>query len=92
MGDLAMAESMTGTSGAMSPLQARIFARVPAHWSPIPPIGVHEAILRALKDRGVIETQWENGIRRWRRTADSQQQANGLDEAQMKARGIGVNR
>lgn len=62
-----MAESMTDTSGEMSPLQVKTFAAVPSHWSSIPRIGVHDMIVGALKDRGVIETRWEVGVRQWRR-------------------------
>lgn len=63
-----MADSMTDTSGEMSPAQARIFATVPDGWANIPFIGVHEAILRALKGRCLVETRYaDGGVRQWRR-------------------------
>lgn len=59
--------TMTGTTGEMPPLQAKTFAIVPAKWALIPPTGIHEAILRALTERGLVETRWADSGRQWRR-------------------------
>jgi len=59
--------SMTGITGPMPPAQQEIYDGTPKVWRAIPRVGVHEAILRSLVDRGVVETRWENGIRQWRR-------------------------
>lgn len=68
--------SMTGINGPMSEAQAEAYARAAASWADIPlgkdydKIGaVHSAILRSLKDRGVIETRQHEGVQQWRRTA-----------------------
>tara|TARA_R110000868_G_scaffold411706_1_gene707812 strand:+ start:30590 stop:30799 length:210 start_codon:yes stop_codon:yes gene_type:complete len=62
--------SMTGITGPMPPLQAETFASAPAVWRAIPRVGVSEAILRALSERGAVETRWENGVRQWRRATE----------------------
>jgi hypothetical protein len=59
--------SMSSITGSLPPAQARVFAMVPAGWATMPPIGVHELILRALKERGVVETKWDGSVRKWRR-------------------------
>lgn len=67
--------SMAGINGpmppgsALHPGQAEIYALVPADWKNMPRLEVPEMILRALKDRGIVETRWRNlAVRQWRRT------------------------
>lgn len=67
--------SMTGINGPMSPAQTEAYERASTNWTDIPLgqdyelIGaVHSAVVDSLKDRGVIETQWRQGVRQWRRT------------------------
>lgn len=67
--------SMTGISGPMPAAQGEAFAMAPVDWADIPlgrdydRIGaVHSALLRSLKDRGLVETRWHKGVQQWRRT------------------------
>lgn len=59
--------TMTGVTGDLPPLQAKTFGIVPVKWSPMPPTGVHEAIVRSLTDRGLVEIRWSDGGPQWRR-------------------------
>lgn len=62
--------SMSGINGPMPPAQAQTFAEAPADWTELPRVGVSEMILRALRDRGLVEVGWSSrtGGRVWRRT------------------------
>lgn len=47
--------------------QAEVYAVVPVEWAWVPRIGVPYLILRALRDRGIVETCWCTGGQQWRR-------------------------
>lgn len=53
----------------MPPEQARVLALVPDKWGRIPSVEakVHDMIVYALRDRGLIETRWDGNTREWRR-------------------------
>lgn len=63
--------SMTGITGPMPPLQAAVYGDAPDDWRPLPPYGIHEAILRSLTERRAIETRWVEGRRQWRKTVSA---------------------
>ncbi len=55
----------------LPPAQARTWEMVPIEWADIPRIGVHGLVLRALKDRGIVQTRWREpraSAAQWRRT------------------------
>lgn len=56
------------SGSAKFPGQAEIYAAVPIKWGWVPRIGVPSLVLRALTDRGLIETCWCTGGQQWRRT------------------------
>jgi hypothetical protein len=65
--------TMTSVTGDLPPAQAQALSIVPAGWADMPRLGVHEAILYALKDRGLVETRWSKGnVRQWRRVTQEQ--------------------
>lgn len=64
--------SMTSVTGPMPPAQQEIYDGAPVGWQTMPRIGVSDAILRALTERGLVETRWKNGtLRQWRKTDDA---------------------
>lgn len=64
--------SMASINGPLPPAQERVFAMAPAEWATVPPIGVSEMLLRALRDRGLVEVGWSSrtGGRVWQRTEE----------------------
>lgn len=65
--------TMAGINGPLPPAQIDALALCAVDWRAIPfgkaPRGVSEMILRALKDRGAVETRWRDGAsRQWRRS------------------------
>jgi hypothetical protein len=61
--------TMQSVTGPLPPAQAATFDSCPADWQDAPWFGVHEMILRALKERGLVETRRLDGkFRQWRRS------------------------
>lgn len=60
--------SMADINAAPMPgAQAEVYAIVPDGWAWVPRVGVPDLVLRALRDRGIVETVWCTGGQQWRR-------------------------